>query len=114
LDKSEFYNTYFADLFTDKGICDAVFDLYDLNRDGKIDDNEWMYAASTLVAGPEKPTGLESFSRPPVRVADRLVCSYLFFLRRRQQGEYHAWPPSSNVRPHVQLLRCHGEVEKPV
>jgi len=57
LDKWEFYDAYFADLFTDKRICDAVFDLYDLNKDGKIDDKEWMYATSTLVAGPEKPGG---------------------------------------------------------
>ena len=40
------------ELFTDKRICDAVFDIYDVNRDGKIDDKEWVYASSTLVAGP--------------------------------------------------------------
>jgi Ca2+-binding EF-hand superfamily protein len=62
LDKSEFYHMYIVDLFTDKKICDAVFDLYDANHDGKIDHREWMYATSTLVAGSEKLGGGYRFS----------------------------------------------------
>jgi len=54
LGKEEFFSTYGRGWYTDRRISDVVFDLFDVNGDGMIDGNEWVYAASVLIAGRQR------------------------------------------------------------